>query len=325
MKNIKHSSTIQKGIAASLSHVPTFHVLLKRLANNGRGRKQVVSMALDSLIVMLSLWGAYTLRHGLAHNSFEYNWYLYILLPIASLAIFSSLGVYRWVIRSTNQRLFKQLLKGSALSGFALLTAFFLLPPSDWNPRSLFVIFGLLLFVGTSGLRVFWKTMFDSGKQGEPIAIYGAGETGQQLVNLLNANSQYRPVMFIDDNPDVAKATLFGLPIVNGDPTKLQARLSKVDASRIVLAMPSMPAVGYHRKIQELNALNIPVLTMPNVSELMSGTAKVDDIRDVSISDILGRSEVPPDLQLMARRITGKTILVTGGAVQLVPSCVGRS
>lgn len=312
---MKHNYKVtpQTRMTTLARYAPWVHSSLTRLANNGRGRKQVVSMLVDSVMVMFSLWGAYSLRHGVAYLAFEHNWYLYILLPIASVAIFSALGVYRWVIRSTNQRLFKQLLKGSVLSGLALLIAFFLLPPNGWNPRSLFVIFALLLFVSTGGIRMFWKTLFDSGKQGEPIAIYGAGSTGQQLVNLLSVDHKYRPVMFIDDDPKISGTTLFGLPIFNGDSSKLEARLAKFDAGKIVLAMPSMPAVDYHRKIQELNELNIPVQTLPNISELMSGTAKVDDIRDVSIGDILGRSEVPPDLNLMARRITGKTVLVTGG------------
>jgi FlaA1/EpsC-like NDP-sugar epimerase len=310
---MNNNLTLQPGMAKLARYTPTIHAVLTRLANNRRGQKQVVSMLVDSVTVMFSLWGAYSLSHGEAYLAFEHNWYLYILLPIASVAIFSVLGVYRWVIRSTNQRLFKQLLKGSVLAGFALLIAFFLLPANGFNPRSLFVIFGLLLFVSTSGIRMLWKTLLDSGKQGEPIAVYGAGATGQQLINLLSVNNKYCPVIFIDDDPKIAGTTLFGLPVVSGDAAKLEAKLSKVDASKIVLAMPSMPAVDYHRKIQELNALDIPVLTLPNISELMSGSAKVDDIRDVSIGDILGRSEVPPDLHLMARRVTGKTVLVTGG------------
>jgi FlaA1/EpsC-like NDP-sugar epimerase len=311
--NNNSNSTPHSGMAALALYAPTIHALLIGLANKGRGRKQAVSMLADGLMVMFSLWGAYSLRHGVVLLAFEHNWYLYILLPIASVSIFSALGVYRWVIRSTNQRLFKQLLKGSVLSGFALLIAFFLLPPNGWNPRSLFVIFGLLLFVSTSGMRMLWKTLFDSGKKGEPIAVYGAGETGQQLVDLLSVDNKYRPVMFIDDDPNISGTTLFGLPIVSGDLSKLETRLNKAEVSKIVLAMPSMAAVEYHRKIHELNTLDIPIQTLPNISELMSGTAKVDDIRDVSIGDILGRSEVPPDLKLMARRITGKTVLVTGG------------
>lgn len=294
-------------------YAPALHALLTNLASHGRVRKQLISMGVDAIMVILSLWGAYSLRHGAAYFAFEHNWYLYVILPVVSVGIFSALGVYRWVIRSTNQRLSKQLMKGSILSSLVLLIAFFLIPPSGWNPRSLFIIFGLLMFASTAGLRIIWKSFFDSGKQGEPIAVYGAGATGQQLVNLLSVDSQYRPVLFIDDNPDIAGTTLFGLPIVSGGSATLQASLSISEVSKIVLAMPSLPAVDYHRKIQELNTLDFPVLTLPNVSELLSGSAKVDDIRDVSISDILGRSEVPPDISLMGRRITGKTVLVTGG------------
>ena len=309
IRNLKSLSSV----AVIARYTPTIYALIAHLANNGRGHKQVISMLADSAVVIFSLWGAYSLRHGEPFIAFENNWYLYILLPIVSVALFSSLGVYRWVIRSTNQRLFKQLLKGSMLSGLVLLAAFFLLPPNGWNPRSLFVIYGLLLFVGTSGLRMLWKTLIDSGKKGERLAVYGAGATGQQLVNLLNVDDQYHPVVFIDDDPKIAGTTLFGLPIFNGEADTLELRLKKAEVSKIVLAMPSIPAADYHRKIQDLAALAFPVLTLPNVSELMSGTAKVDDIRDVSIGDILGRSEVPPDLKLMARRITGKTVLVTGG------------
>lgn len=313
MKNNNNNLAPKASMENIALYTPMLHAFLTKLASDGRGRKRLVGMAVDSLMVMLSLWGAYSLRHGVLFMAFEHNWYLYVILPVVSVGIFSALGVYRWIIRSSNQRLSKQLMKGSILSSFALLIAFFLIPPSGWNPRSLFVIFGLLMFVSTSGLRMIWKTLFDSGKQGEPIAVYGAGATGQQLVNLLSADHQYRPVMFIDDDPKISGTTLFGLPIVSGDSKSLALRLNKSEVSKIVLAMPSMPAVDYHRKFQDLNTLDISILTLPNVSELMSGTAKVDDIRDVSISDILGRSEVPPDLELMGRRISGKTILVTGG------------
>jgi len=312
MNSNNKNSTTQSGIALLAYHAPTIHAVLTRLAHKGRGRKRAISMLVDGLMVILSLWGAYSLRHGMAYVAFELNWYLFIIMPIACVAIFSTFGVYRWVIRSTNQSLFKQILKGSVLSGLALLMAIYLLPPNGWNPRSLFVLFGLLLFVSTSGIRMVWRTLFDSGKTGEPIAVYGAGEVGQQLVNLLTVDNKYRPVIFIDDDPTIIGTTLFGLPIISGDSTLLKAKLNKVDASKIVLAMPSMAAVDYHRKVQDLNALDIPILTLPNITELMIGTAKVDDIRDVSIGDILGRSEVPPDLELMGRRITGKTVLVTG-------------
>lgn len=292
---------------------PTLDAMFTNLSNSGRGRKQVVAMAIDSLMVMLSLWGAYSLRHGEFFLAFENNWYLFLLLPLVTVPCYAAFGVYKWVVRSTNSRLLKQLVKGSLISGAALAIAFFLVPPQGWNPRSLFVIFTLLLFISSAGVRMLWRTLFDYGAKGERLAIYGAGASGRQLVNLLSIGDEYRPVVFIDDNPKLAGTTLFGLPVIHAQSADWSAKLQGLEVCKIVLAMPSLSRADYHRKIQKLNEQDIPVLTLPNVSELMNGSAKVDDLRDVSIGDILGRSEVTPDVGLMGRRISGKTVLVTGG------------
>jgi len=292
---------------------PTLRSLLHNLSNSGRGRKQLFGMFADALLVSVALWGAYSLRHGEFFVAFENNWYLFLVLPPLTVAVFSALGVYRWVIRSTNVRLFKQLFKGSIIAGLLLLVTMFLLPPDGWNPRSLILIFGLLVFLTTSSIRVVWKALFDDGSKGEPIAIYGAGVTGQQLANLLSADNRYCPVLFIDDDPKIVGTTLFGLQVIDGSASDVSDIVRQLDVGKVVLAMPNISPVQYHKKLQQIDKFGLPVQTLPSVTELMTGDAKVDDIRDVSISDILGRSEVAPDFEMMGRRIAGKTVLVTGG------------
>ena len=291
----------------------TLDGILSNLSNTGRSRKQAISMLADCVLVMFSLWVAYSLRHGELFSDFRHTWYLFVLLPFVTVLIFGGFGIYRWVIRSISKRLFKQLLKGSSISALALLVAFFLIPPDRANPRSLFVIFGLVLFVSTVGVRVVWKTLFDSDDKGEPIAVYGAGVGGLRLASLLSSESQYRPAVFIDDNPLLENSTLQGLPVLFGGNPDLSSLLLTREVSKIVLAMPRLSSAEYHRKLQEVDTLGLPVLTMPSVVELMSGQASASDIRDVSIGDILGRGEVTPNVDLMSLRVTGKTVLVTGG------------
>ena len=286
---------------------------LGNLEKTGRGYKQAISMGADFFLAGASLWFAYSLRHGYLFSDFKHSWYLFLLLPAITVLAFAGLGVYRWVVRSSNHRLFKQLLKGSCASALALLVAFFLLPPERVNPRSLFVIYGLLLFCSTVGVRSLWRGLFNYDYKGEPVAVYGAGAGGRQLVSLLFSGSQYRPVAFIDDEPSMVDSTVVGLPVLSGSDPELKTLLQRREASRIVMAIPSLSSLAYHQKLQSISALNLPVLTMPSIVELMTGTAKIDDVRDVSISDILGRGEVTPDVQLMSRRVTGKTVLVTGG------------
>jgi len=287
--------------------------ILHKLTTVSRGRKQAISMFVDASLVMVSLWCAYSLRHGQPFSDFFHTWHIFLLLTVITVASLHVLGVYRWVVRSSNHRLFKKLAVGCGVSSLTLLALFFLVPPDRVNPRSLFVIYALVLMFSTICARIGWCAAFDVGSKGTPIAVYGAGSAGVQLVQLLSANNQHRPVVFIDDDRSLEKTTQLGLPIVYGRDPRLKAILDRFEVGRVVMAMPSLSAADYHRKLEEIDELGLPVLTMPSVVELMTGQAQADDIRDVSISDILGRSEVPPDMELMARRVTGKTILVTGG------------
>ncbi len=291
----------------------TLNRLLYNLGSTGRGRKQALSITVDAVLIMASLWLAYSLRHGELFSDFRHTWYLFVLMPVLSVGIFAALGVYKWVIRSTNYALFKQLVKGCLASAALLILVMFLIPPDRVNPRSLFVIYGLLAVCGTAGLRMMWRSMFNVETKGEPIAIYGAGDGGQQLANMLRVGNQYRPVVFLDDDVHLQGTTISGLAVLPGTHGKLKNELNKRDVNRIVLAMPSVSGAEYQRKLAALEAVGLPIQTMPSVDELMSGRAKADDIRDVSIADILGRVEVTPNHDLMGLRVSGKTVLVTGG------------
>ena len=305
--NISWKRRRARGFSNSLEYV------LGNLETTGRGYKQAISIGADFFLAGSSLWIAYSLRYGDLFSDFRNTWYLFLLTPAVTVLAFAGLGVYRWVVRSSNHRLFKQLLKGSFVSALALLVIFFLIPPARVNPRSLIVIYGLLLFLSTVGVRSVWRGLFNYDSKGEPIAVYGAGAGGRQLVSMLFSGSQYRPVAFIDDEPTMIDSTVVGLPVFSGNDPELKTLLQRREASKIVMAIPSLSSMGYHRKLQNISGLNLPVLTMPSVVELVTGTAKIDDVRDVSITDILGRGEVIPDVQLMSRRVTGRTVLVTGG------------
>ncbi|MFK8078846.1 MAG: polysaccharide biosynthesis protein [Granulosicoccus sp.] len=287
--------------------------MLRNLSNTARGRKQAVSMLADSSLTVLCVWAAWSLRAGEPFLNLSSFWHHFLLMPLVTVALFASLGVYQWVIRSTNQRLFKQLGKGAAMSSLGLMIVMFLLPASEVNPRSVFIMYGLLLFMSTCGIRVFWRSIFDTDRKGAPIAIYGAGEAGQQLVSLLNKGAELRPVLFIDDDPRLAGRSMYGLPVIYGGSDNLAARLRVHEVTKVVLAMPRLSSIAYHQKVRLLEKTDLPVLTMPSFEEIIAGAARVDEIRDISITDILGRTEVAPDRTLMGRRVAGKTVLVTGG------------
>jgi len=291
----------------------TLDNLLRNLSNTGRGRKQAVGMAMDAGLTMLALWIAYSLRHGLAFSDFRATWHVFLILPTVTVLLFASLGIYRWVVRSSTVRLFRQIGKGVLLSGLALVLIVFLMPPDRVTPRSLFVIYAVLLFLGASIVRLLWQGLFDSGRRGEPVAIYGAGTAGRQLASLLERGHEYRPVVFVDDDPSLCDVTVSGLSVVDGTSGELKNALRRRDVGRIVLALPSLPSSEYRKLFDRIESLELPVQTMPSIDELVSNDARLDEIRDISIDDILGRPEVAPDRDALSRRVLGRTVLVTGG------------
>lgn len=284
------------------------------VARAGRGRKRVLSIVSDALTVVIALWFAYSLRLGEAFSDVSHTWYQFLMLPVVTVLLFHLLDVYRWVVRSSNAKLFQQIANGCVLSAicFALLS----LPVSrdGWNtPRSLFVIYGMLLLIGTMGVRFAWRELCGPGRSGEPIAIYGTGQQGCQLARLLELSEDYRAVAFISDDANIIGSTLGGLTVLDVRSDNLRARLGQADVERVVLAMPRLERAEYRRKLEDLESLGLSVKTVPSIVELLSGTAGVDEIRDISIDDIIGRSEVVPDPQLLGGRVRGRTVLVTGG------------
>jgi FlaA1/EpsC-like NDP-sugar epimerase len=291
----------------------TLDVWLSNLSRTRRSSKQAVSISVDLALVVLALWAAFSLRNGTFFHNFSGTWHLFLLLPIATVIIFMSLGIYRWVVRSSNANLFYQLVKACTIASVFLVLLTFLAPPNGHIPRSLFVIFGMLVSIFTCGVRYIWQGLFDSGARGEPVAIYGAGSAGRQLLHSFSQGTEYRPVIFIDDNPALLDTFVAGIPVIPSRSGELKNQLFSFEIERVILAMPSISASEYEAKVRVLQQAGMQVQTIPTYSELVSGTAVLHQVRDISMTDILGRSEIPPNPELLGKCIKSKVVMVTGG------------
>src|SRR5690606_5026378 len=95
-------------------------------------------------------------------------------------------------------------------------------------------------------------------------------------------------------------------------PAKLPALIDELEISRVLLALPSTPRRRRLEIIKGLERLPVHVQTVPEFSDLISGAARVDEIREVDITDLLGRDPVPPVPSLLGACVRGKAVLVTG-------------
>lgn len=294
----------------------TLGAAIKNLSSTRRGSKQLISVLADLCMVVCSLWLAFSIRFGEPFTDIASNIQLFLLLPPITVFIFGSLGVYKWVVRSSNDSLTNSLIKGGLASAACLLALMFLLPSEGASPRSVFAIYGLLFTAWVVFARHLWSKFSRLShflEMGERVAVYGAGRAGQQFVDMMKFDKTRHAVFFIDDDPMLQGSILAGLPVINGDLQTISKRITRKNIDRVILAIPSLCSERYRELTNKLTRLPVPVQTLPNLDDIVSGRASVDQVRDVSVSDLLGRSIVEPDYQLMRKCIENKVILVTGG------------
>src|SRR5699024_409725 len=105
-------------------------------------------------------------------------------------------------------------------------------------------------------------------------------------------------------------ATVEGLRVFGAEAVK--RLISDYGIEKVLLAIPSANRARRRELLKQLEALSVQVQTIPGHADLVSGKAKINEIRDVAIEDLLGRDPVPPVDALMDANIRGKVVMVSG-------------
>jgi FlaA1/EpsC-like NDP-sugar epimerase len=219
-------------------------------------------------------------------------------------------GLYASIVRYTGLSLLVVGLRTTFLITVALMTVSSLAGLSSAPIRVgiVFWAFSLILIVGGRvAARMFLSR---SNADREPVIIYGAGQAGAQLINALFDGDDYLPVAIVDDNPKLHSQRIHELKVY--PPIELGQLIKTAAAKRILLAMPGASRRARRKVLEHLSELPVRVMTMPDVKDIVSGKARVDDISDVEVKDLLGRNPVPPIPELLDSSIKGKNVLVTG-------------
>jgi FlaA1/EpsC-like NDP-sugar epimerase len=99
---------------------------------------------------------------------------------------------------------------------------------------------------------------------------------------------------------------------VAGTTADLPQLVGSMDVEQVLIAAPSVGSDLYRRIVDGLEGMDVKVRSLPPLSELMSDTVGYTDLRDLDISDLLGRHQVQTDLSEVAQYLAGKRVLVTG-------------
>ena len=282
------------------------HQLLGRLP---RRIKRLIMMSADGLALptcaVLALWLTQD-----AQPLGEVAIWPAVLVLLVGLPLFTYLGLYRSVVRFMGLDLGIAAFKGLSLVTLAYAGALLgqLEIPMLARASVSFWTLGLVWVAGSRfAVRLFFQT---TRLVGDRVIIYGAGDAGARLASSLRGGHEFVAVAFVDDNPSQIGAVINGLEVYS--PSHLKRLVGELSVSRVLLAMPSATRRRRRQILNRLEAMPVHVQTIPEIADLISGHARVDDIQDVDVADLLGRDAIPPKTELLGADIRGRSVMVTG-------------
>lgn len=285
--------------------------MFEKFLNLSRVHKRLVSVFADVVVLFFALWAAFSLR---LEQQFwvpdQGQLIVSGLTVVFTIAVFIKLGLYRAVIRYLSDRAFITVITGVVISSITLILLGYWLEVQV--PRSVPIIYGALAFIFVSGTRMTVRMLVNRPRHRNKqfVAIVGAGETGLQLANALDQGTEYHPAAFITLLKANHRALINGIPVY--DISHIERVVREHRIKRLLLALDADSGIDRKRLLKKLEPLAIPVQTVPTMSELVAGQARINDIRDLELEDLLGRDPVQPDNAQVATSLYERAVMVTG-------------
>ncbi|MEA3405041.1 MAG: nucleoside-diphosphate sugar epimerase/dehydratase [Pseudomonadota bacterium] len=288
--------------------------LAESLLSLSRIKKRILSIFVDiiglCLVAVLAIW----LRLG--QPVFPVMDYVFaiLLLPVLALPIFIRQGLYRTVVRYIGHKFAITVLSSVTLVFVLWAAAIFMLELSF--PRSAIVIAWLLALFYISSTRILARWYLSEGLVSKEyfdrkrVLIFGAGNSGKQLLSAISKMPHVKVMGFIDDDKSLQKHEIASVRVYKRE--DLKDLISDFGISEIFLAIPSISASKRKRILEWLEPYSVKVSTLPSIDEIVAGKVSFSDIRQVDIEDLLGRDPVPPQSELLSKCITEKAVLISG-------------
>lgn len=282
-----------------------------RLAHLPRNQKRALMLAADTLGVPLVLWASIGLRLGRLDHHVPGTEWIYIAALLTTVPVFIRMGLYRAVVRYLGPRAVLTVATGVTTS-VVLLSLLISVWPQRAVPIGALVIYWAfaLIFVGGTRFLVRGLLNFRWSNGTQRVVIYGAGSAGVQLAQGLARSARYHPVAFIDDNIALHGSTINGLEVFGLE--ALPDLIRDEGVAAVFLALPSQSRRRRQEILKTLEPYSLLVQTIPDYGDILAGNARVEDVRDVDVGDLLGRDPVPPNPRLLDACIHGKVVMVTG-------------
>jgi FlaA1/EpsC-like NDP-sugar epimerase len=239
------------------------------------------------------------------------------VMPIQAL-ISWQLNLYRGIWRFASMDDLRRIVAAAILGAMACSMIFALIKLHGPVPRSVLVMYPVLLIVLMGGSRLAYRAWqehrLDSllHLNAKPILLLGAGTAADMLVReVARTANEWRVVGILDDDMKKHGRNIHGIPVL-GPISELGHWAERKGVAEVILTMPSASHAVKRRILDQCAEAGLTVLTVPSIDDLMRGRVSVASIRKIELDDLLGRDPVQLDDSGLHGLLGGRTVLVTG-------------
>jgi len=281
-------------------------------------RRPLFIFVFQSVLVFNSLVLSWLLRFDFSlpyRRSLLLSGLLLVVVRLAALRFFNlNHGWWHFASVSDAMAILKAVATGSLV--FYVLNRYAVAGPGF--PRSIYVLEAILTASLLAGARLISRVLVESVRKDSPAArrvlLVGAGFAAQMVIReLAQSANGYFAVGCVDDDPSKEGLHINGVPVLGGI-DQLEMVLEIDPADEILIAIPSATGKQMRRITEICQRTKLPFKTVPTLSDIIRGEAKVSQFREVRLEDLLGREPVRIDLEAVCGQLRDKSIVVTGAA-----------
>jgi FlaA1/EpsC-like NDP-sugar epimerase len=251
----------------------------------------------------------------------EYEELMVMRLPwvVAIHAVaFWALGLYRGLWRYASLPDLQRIVAAVGLAALAVPAILTLVPANMVVPRTVYVLTPALLGLAMGGSRLAYRAWKEgrlmsllAKPQATPVLVLGAGDAAAALLRDLVRSREWRVLGLLDDDAGKRGGEIAGVKVLGGI-DRVGATAQRLGVTQAIIAMPGATHQQRKRALDLCARNGISVMTVPALTDIVSGKVSVSALRKVELDDLLGRDPVQLDEAGLRAFLEGKHVLVTG-------------
>lgn len=283
----------------------------KKFAQKENVKFLLFDAVIVSIIPFLALYLLFAAQELELYLIYVKSWY--ITLAVTSLIIFALFGIYGRIWNEENWQAFISIAAAVTVAVFVSIAMLQILRAP--LPKIIFFVQWFLEVILISAPRILYKIKFGDNlpqDKRKRTIIIGAGSAGAMLLREIREHAPNMEVIcFVDDDENKIGNKLDGVPIY-GDITLINRIARRLNAKEIIVAIPSADGKVLRRITEHCRKTNCTIKSLPAVMDMVNNRVSLNEVKKISLEDLLRREPIQLDIEKITEYITGKVVLITG-------------